>query len=140
MTSPDTRDRLAQVGALLLRQTEAGAIEWRTTDDEEAFLYSGSKGSVLSRRYLDRQEDSWYYTLSVLNSRGTEVDKLEEDWTRDAANKPLHQEHNTMLEALWNAARRSALKIDEVLDELMEEIKDPKKFASGQAFDDEPPF
>jgi len=126
---------LIAFGELLLRQTEADAIEWNATDNENDFVFSGTKGSALVRQWRD-YDDTVMYKLAILNSRGTEVESLHSEWESEG----LPREHNETLERLWEAARRSALDIHQILESLMDEVEHPEKLNDRPGFSDEPPF
>jgi hypothetical protein len=140
MTSDDTQSRLAQLGDTLLKQTQAGAIEWRATDDEQAFLYRGSRGSIIVRREWNERAERSNCFLTVLNTRGTEIESLGEGTVKNEQGRVVAAGHNKMLRELYQHARRSALKIDEVIEGLLEEVKNPNKPVQRRQFNDEPPF
>jgi hypothetical protein len=128
----DIDDRLHRIAVNLLAQTRAGAVSWRVTDREYAFLYSGSRASILIVQYTDQDGDP-AYRMDILNQRGTAIETLDYEWDFDGTgHEPAPQ--NAVLKELWEESRRNALQIDDVLDGLLEEIKHPPKFS------DEPPF
>jgi hypothetical protein len=143
MSSSDPKRRLIDIAELLLNQTTAGAIQWRTTDEDRTFLYSFSRGSITIRRFFDQTSEATGYALSVLNNHGTEVEELQQEWEQIPGPKGgtqiVEADHNDTLRQLWATARRSALDIDELLDDLEREIKHPKDW-SHKDFKDEPPF
>lgn len=120
-------DRLHEIATMLLQRTRADAVTWRTTDDEDAFLYSGSKSSLIIDYFPGRDE----YELRLLNQRGTVVESLGTAWTSgvdpwDAPNQPA--KWNKTLEQLHDAARRSALDIDGLLESTLADIENEPPF------------
>lgn len=123
--TPDAhlRDRMVQLAKLLTERTTSGRISWSSTDDESTFIYSAKRSSVTIDQHYDQEGDP-FTTLSVLNERGTAVETLQSsyappegfgsEYTPASWNKPL--------EDLYSVARSSALKIDEVLDDLMRQL------------------
>lgn len=127
--------RLQLLAAKLLDQTKQGNLHWSDTDVEEQYLYSASNSSVVVDYFQDRR-----YVLSLLNSRGTVVESLEMKEPSEAASSDDVALFG-VLEALYEHARRQALRIDQIIDELLRDVdrgftdKNPKN-----PFDEEPPF
>lgn len=137
MTSSPVDERLVEIAQRFLRQTRDGKARWSTTDNESDFLYSGSQSSVLLSSNVDSDGDRWVY-MKILNPRGTEVGTLksswsaqgygavsgsDDPWASSSGSRYKPGEHNKLLEDLYEAARRSALNIDEVLDSLFHELE-----------------
>ena len=111
---PDER-LLALVRQLALK-SRRGEASWSVTDELSQYLYSGSKSSVLVRAWVDGEGDENVY-VSILNSDGLEAASVRTTFEEDGFGyKP--SAHNKELLALAEEARRSALKINEVLDSL----------------------
>lgn len=124
-------DPLIQIATLLVSSTESRNINWRTTDDPEAFLFSGSGASVITSHWMDRDQDDDCYSLTVLNSGGTEVAELRSTWIPvpvDPSADPWVAQgytpgpNNRLLADLHEAARRNALHIDRVIDSLIQDL------------------
>ncbi len=117
-------DRLMFLAQRCLDQTLQGVISWRTTDDINAFLFSGSKTSII----IDLFPQSSEYEFRIVNDRGVIVEELlrapqpdaDDPWVTDTQTK-LRQQYE-ILEALHDAARRSALNIDELLDSALDDV------------------
>ena len=112
--SSESDQRLLEIVDALQHQTEVGHIKWQTTDDDEAFLYSAGSTSILvDTSALAAPQKYW---LKVINERGAEVERLvgspDDPWD-DKGNK---------LMALYTVARRSALSVDEVLDDVAQPL------------------
>jgi len=98
----------------LIEQTEIGSIEWKLTDDEKSFLHSTSNSSIVVTRR--RGALAGPVELTVLNKLGREVETISTRQTIDEVD--AKQE----LEDLWELARQSALKVNEELDQVLEEL------------------
>jgi hypothetical protein len=103
------------VAQRLLALSRSGRVEWRITDVEGAFLYSGTSAGVLLRT----RPTSGTISLSILNSRGTVVESIS---TLELQNKPGSARYIQVLETLYEEARRTALKTDKVLEDLLTEL------------------
>lgn len=121
MTADDPiLDRMTKIAGQLLRRTLNGLISWGETDNENEFIYSGTNTSVTIRRRNTR-DIVGRYVLTVMNWRGTVVDTLESA-KKDLGIVEQPEEWNAILYDLYEAARRSALTIETVLDELLTEL------------------
>jgi hypothetical protein len=120
------RPQLEKIASEALEQTHKGVMVWRTTDDEDAFLFSGPKSSLIIsselRSVIGGFPKTRYFELRVLNNRGTVVETL-----RTSASDDLSE----LLGSLYHAARRIALDIDSVLDTTLKDL---------QGLKDEPRF
>jgi len=152
----DLQERMLVLAKNLLEATDQGKISWALTDEEQKFLYAGSRSSVTIESYRDRDGDN-VTTLSLLNSRGTTVDSLQTDYAyiEDHSNA---MPWNDILEDLYHAARRVAHNVDEAIESMLVDIErgtpspqpKPKKAAEdpwaadarsfGEGASDEPPF
>jgi hypothetical protein len=149
--------RLESLISRSIRQTRSGAIEWRTTDDEAAFLFSGESASLLVKKHEGRMgpmplSTVTAYKLSVLNERGVEVESLDSTFYRAQLNSdeladenaPAHEtrwlptDRTISLRNLWQAARRSALRVDNILDLIITEIGEAKRSSEGDQESNEP--
>lgn len=129
---PEIHDRLVRLTEVLLARTREGKISWKPTDDERAFLYTGPGTSALITSHLDEDGDN-RTTLSVLNSRGTEIESIENEWQ---AGSPATW--NETLDDLYYSARRDALNIDKVLDNFLATLE--QENGDLNSAPDEPPF
>jgi hypothetical protein len=92
----------------LLELTEAGKIDWRATDNNNAFLYTGSTASVL----LGRLPAEWTVTLSLWNSTGP-VESIREGPNTES-----------VLSNLYELARQRALQPDRIIADFLRELDD----------------
>jgi hypothetical protein len=131
MNSDDhLHNRMVSLATSLLDRTRAGSIAWTATDDERRFLFSGTNTSVSITSFVDEDDDN-ITSLSLLNSRGTIVESLDSDFEPRAPGSGYPPKSwNKVLDDLYHAARRSALNVDAMLDDL---------FAELDAEDDDPP-
>ncbi|MEV0803929.1 hypothetical protein AB0I34_39990 [Kribbella sp. NPDC050281] len=128
-TEKSVNDRLHELAKKSLERTLAGQISWRTTDDEEAFLFAGAKSSLIVDKWRDSDGDL-SYVLRLLNPRGTLVESLQTAYVGEPtraddpwAGKTFEPARwNETLELLYDAARRSALDIDAVLDAALNDL------------------
>ncbi len=129
MTGVAEGDNLLRVLAVIVRSTKEGKVKWRTTDKENAFLFSGSGSSVLVQSWLDAARDQ-NVGVKILNASGQEVaslkstwpDNPEVDWSDPDSKRYLPGPNNALLEDLYESARRAALDIDGVLDSLLKDV------------------
>ncbi|WP_124775748.1 hypothetical protein [Micromonospora inaquosa] len=137
----DIRRRMADLASSLLAATLEGRIQWSTTDDEDQYLYAGSKSSVLIEQ--DLHHSRWNHKLAILNTRGTEVESIADDWDTNSV-PPQPDPVNIILEQLFDASRRQALGVDDLLDSAMHDIErgytKPVPPKPQHPFDEEPPF
>jgi hypothetical protein len=114
------RPQLTKIASAALDQTDKGAMAWRTTDDEDAFLFSGPKSSLIiasvtaSNPLFPRAR---ILELRVLNNRGTVVETLRASSDDNSSE---------LLRLLYQAARRSALDVDGVLDTTLKDLQELK--------------
>jgi hypothetical protein len=104
----------------LIAESKNGSLEWEPMSGQRSFTVPLRKGSV-AIRHCSYEEEDWY-EISILNDQGVEVEtltnsKLDEDegWTR---------KWYEILQQLFDLARRKALKSDEVLSDILEELKE----------------
>lgn len=113
------QERLMQIAQASLEQTRSGQMSWRATDDEDAFLFSGSSTSLI----VDAYPGLTKFELRVLNTRGTSIAELDGMY---ASSAPPHEGQNRvydLLGSLHDAARRSALDIDVLLDSALADVE-----------------
>lgn len=116
-------ERLLVLAERLLQRTEAGKISWSRTAEENTFLFNGTSSSVAVEGHVDRDGD-FVGSLRVLNERGSEVDTLRTDFGDGAGGRWTPARHNELLRKLHSSARGSALRINEVLDVLLNELEE----------------
>lgn len=128
---PDESDkRLLEIVNQLLQRTNDGIVRWSESDDEGTFFFTGSNSSIVVSSMYDEEGDQ-NVTMRVLNDRGSEVAKIRSTWVGmpDSERDPWAPTrgykggpNNKLLEDLYEAARRSALRIDDVLNSLSRDL------------------
>jgi hypothetical protein len=117
-------NRMVSLANSLLERTRAGSIAWTVTDNERRFLFSGTNTSVGITSYVDRDGDT-ITSLDLLNSRGTVVETLRSEFEpNDDAPPYTARNWNKLLDDLYYAARRNALNVDAMLDDLLADLND----------------
>lgn len=113
MTSP--YEQLVELSSRLRVATDSGELEW-TAEDDTTFLWTGSSGAVSVRsRDGDGEEP---FELDVFSAARQKVETLSSEWTADEQPAPW----NDVLARLYRAARRKALGVDRILDDLLAEL------------------
>jgi hypothetical protein len=118
------RNRLIDLAADMLNRTLNGEIAWVGTDQENTFLFSGTKSSITISSLTDREGDQ-NSIISLLNARGTVVESLQGEFHPDGMGGYAPGEWNETLNDLFFAARRSALDADTLLDSIIEDMNAP---------------
>jgi len=104
----------------LIEGSKAGRLRWEPMSVEERFSVSLSKGGIIIDYVQNREDGDDRYTVSVLNSYGVVVETFTDaDLDRDEA---LGIRWFSEMQDLYDLARRKALKSDEVLNDLLQEL------------------
>ena len=112
MTQETVNDRLIVLCERLAAATRAGAAEWRD-EGNDTYLWHHAGGAVaIGARDGDGQPP---YELAISNADGIRVEELESALVGDDLPAPW----NEALAGLYRAARRSALRADEIIDALI---------------------
>ncbi len=113
MESPS--ERLIELTRRLKAATDAGQLEWEAVEDT-AFLWTGSQGAVGVRsRDGDGEEP---YELDIFGAERQKVETLVSEWAADEQPAPW----NEAVACLYRAARRQALGVDRILEDLLREL------------------
>ncbi len=113
MESPS--ERLIELTGRLKAATDAGQLEW-TAEEDTAFLWTAAHGAVGVRsRDGDGEEP---YELDVFSAERRKVETLASEWTTDEQPAPW----NEAVARLYRAARRHALGVDRILEDLLREL------------------
>lgn len=112
MTRVTVNDRLIALCDRLAAATRAGAAEWRD-EGNDTYLWQNADGTVrIGARDGDDQPP---YRLAIANQQGVRVEEVESALVGNDLPAPW----NEPLADLYRAARRSALKADELIDALI---------------------
>jgi hypothetical protein len=107
--------RLVELSRRLSAATDAGQLEW-TAEDDTSFMWSGSRGAVSVRsRDGDGEEP---FEIDVFSAAKQKVETLGSEWTADE--QPAAW--NEAVARLYRAARRQALGVDRILEDLLNEL------------------
>jgi hypothetical protein len=112
---PDPNIRLVELCERLAEATALGAVEW-TAEEETAFVCKRRSGTV-GIRSRDRDGEP-PYELVIFNQRGAKVESLLSEWS--AEQEPAFW--NKAVADLYRAARRQALGVDKLVDDLLGEL------------------
>jgi hypothetical protein len=108
-------ERLVELSKRLRAATDEGQLEW-TAEDDTSFVWTGSNGAVSVRsRDGDGEEP---FELDVFSPTRQKVETLGSEWTEDERPAPW----NEALTRLYRAARRKALGVDRILEDLLGEL------------------
>jgi hypothetical protein len=113
--SAEENRRVVVLCERLADATRARAAEW-TREGEDVFVWAGGQGSVsIGSRDKDGEPP---YQVVVANANGEQLDELTSQLLED--DRPA--EWNEPLADLYRAARRSALRADDVIQALIEAL------------------
>ena len=108
-------ERLVELSKRLRAAADEGQLEW-TAEDDTSFVWTGSNGAVSVRsRDGDGEEP---FELDVFSPTRQKVETLGSEWTEDERPAPW----NEALTRLYRAARRKALGVDRILEDLLGEL------------------
>ena len=107
-------DRLIELCERLSAGTQSGQVAWHA-QEATSFSWSGSSGAV-NVRSLDADGEE-PFELAVFAS-GQKVESLVSEWAEDESPAPW----NDALGRAYRAARRQALGVDKILDDLFAEL------------------
>ena len=109
---------------LLLEQTAANKLEWRTTSDEDTFVVSFSASSVMvSERYNPGTTGEPDYIITLVNSDGNSVEEFSDVTLKSESGVNWFGE----MKMLFKQAKRAALGADKVLDNVISELEKRKR-------------
>jgi hypothetical protein len=112
---PNPYSRLVELCDRLTTATMLKQLEW-TAEHETAFFCARKSGSIAIRS-RDRDGEP-PYELAIYNPNGNQVESLLSEWLPD--DEPAFW--NKALTDLYRAARRQALGVDLILDDLFAEL------------------
>jgi hypothetical protein len=108
-------ERLVELSRRLSAATDAGQVEW-LADEDTAFSWIGTRGAVSVRsRDGDGEEP---FELDVFSAAKQKVETIGSEWTADEQPAPW----NDAVARLYRAARRQALGVDRILEDLLAEL------------------
>jgi hypothetical protein len=111
-------ERLTTLAGRLADATTSRAAQWRIGDGD-VYSWMATEGSVtIASRDRDGEPP---YELTVHNADGEQVDELTSELLADDQPAPW----NVALAELYRAARRSALRADDIIDALIDALPSP---------------
>ena len=133
------RNEMLRLAQVLLEQTKQEKIKWSSTDEENQFLFSSTKSSMLIDGSFGsyEEEDEGDFTLVLLNRGGSVAARLEISF--EDANDIEETLTYDVLKELYLEAQNKALEIDNTLEDMhralgMEEHSE-STFSDGSAED-----
>lgn|SRR5262249_49881498 len=107
-------DRIRTLIRRLIAATRHGKLRWEDTAEENLFRLSLSSGMIQIHRRLRQLTDTLFeFEFTLVNEHDTVVDEFHGATADD----------DILLRELWEQARNSALKPDEFLGRIEQEIK-----------------
>jgi hypothetical protein len=115
-------------------KTEAGALKWQVTADEDSFRIGLGDGIVRVGRMMDRSNDQRFSAV-IFDRKGREVESIW-GWLS------IEGSDAEFLQSLFEVARRSALDIDSLLSSMDEAIDAGRtsQIVDVEKTDDDIPF
>ena len=113
---PNPYARLVELCERLAAATLEGRVEWEA--EEETTFGTAFAAASLAIRSRDRDGEA-PYVFDISTPAGTQVETLISEWTE--TEEPAAW--NTALHDLYRAARRQALGVDRILDDLLAELQ-----------------
>jgi hypothetical protein len=101
--------------------TENGSVRWQATADENAYRVGFGRGIIRIWRQMDDESD-WRYTATLIDGEGHEVESASVWQSVVAHGRHPPSNELAFLPLMFEGARRSALNIDALLDEIEEGI------------------
>jgi hypothetical protein len=119
-------ERLVELSRRLQVATDAGQLAW-TAEDNTTFVWAGSSGAVgIRSRDGDGEEP---FELDVFGAAKQKVETIASEWTQDEQPAPW----NDALARLYRAARRKALGVDRILEDLLAELPRVREEAASSS-------
>ncbi|WP_330206609.1 hypothetical protein [Pseudomonas sp. AM14(2022)] len=107
--------KIAKLIETLLSQTESGALPWAQTEKSDMFQASFPRYSI--RIYPQRSHNSLEpdYVLQILNDLGDIVEEVSDPDLQSVLETPF-----LVMRNLYEGARRSAMGVENALDEILD--------------------
>jgi hypothetical protein len=113
---------MVELAERLLQRTLDNGIRWIDTDHDDQYLYPASTSGVTIERLEDQYEGTTFQ-LTLLNADGKAVQELSTESVASATGDAEPASWNAILERLFDAARREALGIDNLLDKTLQDVE-----------------
>jgi hypothetical protein len=120
------REEMLTLAEVVLRQTKQDKVKWSPTDDDDQFLFSSAKSSLLIRGdigqydYESTPEDEGDFSLMLLNRNGSVAGRLEVEFgiVYDESQESERYQEYLLLKRLYFEAQSRALEIDATPDDI----------------------
>jgi hypothetical protein len=112
-------EKLVRVLQSIDEATQAGNIPWEATSARDTFQASFRRYSVLISKHWHEELQDHYIVFSITNERGEVVEEIDQG-------QASQSDYNNM-EGLFDAARRTAMGVEEALDELLQDLEPLKR-------------
>ena len=127
------RDELTDLLQMLTEKTAAGRLQWTETSTEDAFVASLESGIVrlLRGREVDYEHDvppATSFTVSLLSPDGLVADEASfvgPRWPEEGFSKNF-----LAARRLWERARAKARSADQLLQQILQELRGQKELAA----------
>jgi hypothetical protein len=113
---------MLQLAYALLQQTEQGKIKWATTDEENQYLFTSTKSSLLIKGELGSYDDEneGDFKLELLNRGGSVAGRLTIEY--GVADSPQYGPTYTLMKKLYFEAESQALEIKTTLEDIRQTL------------------
>jgi hypothetical protein len=118
MMKEQDNGRLLNLVTALVGRTQEGTIEWQELDED--FVYQCDTPRAIIRIESIDRDDSGPYRVVIMNSAGREIESLSSSTL--GLDPVVHEDFGT----LYRLAKRQALRTDELIDDLFEDLGIPK--------------
>lgn len=118
----DDVGRIAKIVEQLLLKTGQGQVDWAESGEDEYFLKTKSGSVVIGIMQVGPILRRDEYFVSVRNRAGTLVGRIRSDIEPPPPDFP-HPQWRGALAQLHELARRRALKVDKVLDDVLNDVE-----------------
>ncbi|HBF88837.1 MAG TPA: hypothetical protein DDX39_09360 [Bacteroidales bacterium] len=109
-------NKIEQIVELLTNKTLNNSITWTETSGENGYQTQLSSGTITVEKYSSLFVDNIQF--SILNIKGKQIESIKLKEVED---------NYSVLNNLFTAIEKSYLKVDEVLDSIFDEIKNPSQ-------------
>lgn len=102
--------------------SKARKVTWQTTTDDHRFIAPLPRGAVAIRERRSRNSSDPDYGFEVIDSEGEVVDSIWDTDVSGAVTNDPPENLFVIMEELYKLARRAALNVDDVVDDLLGDI------------------
>jgi hypothetical protein len=121
MTTDRTAKPLTNLARQLISSTDRRVINWEVAGEEASFSCKLTAGTATIESVDKDGREPFKFSLTTPS--GELVDYIETEWYGEEDGDAEPASWNSLLTDLFEAARRSALKIDGLVDAMVQELK-----------------